>query len=131
MQQISQIAESNFNLPAMKRFSAMGCNYVGVTYYFACQRWFARDEDDGAIERDLLPGLPKPDTQSVQYVAEVFTSDKKGAGTTSDVSLELFGHLGSSGVQKLNVCFVAPLSGTAALSGNFDACNLPVLLPLL
>lgn len=26
-----------------------------VTYVFPCRRWLARDEEDGAIERELLP----------------------------------------------------------------------------
>ena len=25
------------------------------TYLFSCKRWLARDEDDGAIERELVP----------------------------------------------------------------------------
>ena len=77
---------------------------AGVTYYFACQRWFSRDEDDGLIERDLFPGRHTADNADMHYMAEVFTSDVRGAGTDADVSLELFGHLGRSGLQTLHVC---------------------------
>ena len=45
----------------------------------------------------------------IQYTAEVFTSDVRGAGTDADVSMELFGHLGSSGFQTLNVCCSAAM----------------------
>ncbi|KAL3141352.1 hypothetical protein ABBQ32_004935 [Trebouxia sp. C0010 RCD-2024] len=75
----------------------------GVTYYFACVRWFSRDEEDGLIERDLCPGHHKGDNNpDMHYTAELFTSDVRGAGTDADVSLELFGHLGSSGPQNLH-----------------------------
>lgn len=78
---------------------------AGVTYYFACVRWFSRDEEDGLIERDLCPGHHKGDNNpDMHYTAELFTSDVRGAGTDADVSLELFGHLGSSGPQNLHVC---------------------------
>lgn len=26
-------------------------------FVFPCQQWLAKDEDDGKIERDLLPGI--------------------------------------------------------------------------
>ncbi len=76
---------------------------AGTTYYFACHRWLSRDEDDGLIERDLFPGEAESHDLDVQYTAEVFTSDLTGAGTDADVSLVLFGHLGDSGPQSLNV----------------------------
>lgn len=78
-------------------------NNIGVTYYFACHRWLSRDEDDGLIERDLFPGDHKDPSPDMHYMAEVFTSDVRGAGTDADVSMELFGHMGSSGLQRLNV----------------------------
>ena len=77
----------------------------GVLYHFPCQRWLSRDEDDGLIERDLFPGEEEHHDQDVHYTAEVYTSDMRGAGTDADVSLMLFGHLGDSGVQQLNVSY--------------------------
>ena len=82
---------------------------IGSTYHFACRRWFSRNEDDGLIERDLFPGDQMDEEPDVLYTAEVFTSDVRGAGTDADVSMELFGHLGSSGLQTLNVCCSAAL----------------------
>lgn len=76
---------------------------AGTAYYFACHRWLSRDEDDGLIERDLFPGEAESHELDVQYAAEVFTSDLTGAGTDADVSLVLFGHLGNSRPQSLNV----------------------------
>ncbi|DBB10366.1 TPA: hypothetical protein ACH3X3_001925 [Trebouxia sp. C0006] len=75
---------------------------TGKAYYFACHRWLSRDEDDGLIECDLLPGEAESHDLDVQYTAEVFTSDMTGAGTDADVSLVLFGHLGDSGPQSLD-----------------------------
>ncbi len=74
-----------------------------MSYYFACRRWLSRDADDGVIERDLFPGLEDTHTQDVQYTAEVYTSDTRGAATDADVSLVLFGDLGDSGLQSLDV----------------------------
>jgi len=76
---------------------------AGKAYYFACHRWLSRDEDAGLIERDLFPGEAESHDLDVQYTAEVFTSDMTGAGTDADVSLVLFGHLGDSGPQSLDV----------------------------
>lgn len=80
---------------------------AGRTYYFACQRWFSLTKDDGLIERDLLPSEEDPHGQQTSYLAEVHTSDKHGAGTDADVSVLLFGDLGDSGVQPLNVSLLS------------------------
>ena len=84
---------------------------VGVTYYFACRRWLSRDEEDGLIERDLFPGEEEAESgdEAVQYSAEVYTSDVEGASTDADVSLVLFGELGSTGPQNLNVSSCAAM----------------------
>lgn len=55
------------------------------------------------IERDLLPSQDDPNRQETSYLAEVHTSDVHGAGTDADVSVLLFGDLGDSGIQPLNV----------------------------
>ena len=78
-----------------------------MTYYFDCQQWFSRDEQDGLLERDLHPGQQAADNPDVQYSAEIHTSDMRGAGTDADVSLELFGLLGSSGTHRLNASLYA------------------------
>ena len=77
---------------------------AGTVYYFACQRWFSRDHEDGAIERTLAASLTLPDAGSLNtYTAEVHTSSLRGAGTDASVALQLFGAQGDSGVQCLKV----------------------------
>ena len=77
---------------------------AGTVYYFACQRWFSRDHEDGAIERTLAASLTPPDAGSLNtYTAEVHTSSLRGAGTDASVALQLFGAQGDSGVQCLKV----------------------------
>ena len=36
-------------------------------YEFPCSRWFAKDEDDGQISRDLLPGVGPDDAPPGTY----------------------------------------------------------------
>ena len=77
---------------------------AGTVYYFACQRWFSRDQEDGAIERTLAASLTPPDAGKLNtYTAEVHTSGLRGAGTNASVALQLFGAQGNSGVQCLKV----------------------------
>ena len=33
-----------------------------MTYTFQCKRWLAKDQDDGAIERELLPSKAVQET---------------------------------------------------------------------
>ena len=77
---------------------------AGTAYYFACQRWFSRDHEDGAIERTLAASLIPPDASTLNtYTAEVHTSSLRGAGTDASVALQLFGAQGDSGMQRLKV----------------------------
>ena len=77
---------------------------AGTVYYFACQRWFSQDHEDGAIERTLAASLTPPvATAQTIYTAEVHTSSLRGAGTDASVALQLFGAKGDSGVQSLKV----------------------------
>lgn len=79
---------------------------AGITYFFACQHWFSLDKDDGLIERDLYPSEEDSHGQLCSYLTEVHTSTVQGAGTDADVSLMLFGDLGDSGLQPLNVSHI-------------------------
>nr|KAI8760088.1 lipoxygenase homology domain-containing protein 1-like [Biomphalaria glabrata] len=90
-----------------------------VTYTFPCNRWLAKDEDDGAIERELLPAKLiqeivgkdgetkskelkiKDKLESKKYNVEVFTGDVSGGGTDANVFLTLFGDKGDSGERQL------------------------------
>lgn len=55
-------------------------------------RWFSRNEDDGQIERELLPSF----TGGVNWRLVVVTGQERGAGTDADVFVELFGELSSN-----------------------------------
>ncbi|XP_071500737.1 lipoxygenase homology domain-containing protein 1-like [Diadema antillarum] len=75
----------------------------GKTYVFPCQRWLARDEDDGEIIRELPATgdtIKKP-LPVVKYQVSVHTGDKFGAGTDANVFCVLFGELGDTGERPL------------------------------
>ncbi|KAL3842214.1 hypothetical protein ACJMK2_020253, partial [Sinanodonta woodiana] len=91
-----------------------------VTYTFPCDRWLARNEDDGAIERELVAQQAiqetvtktgKLETKQVKikdqlemkkYTVNVHTGDVSGAGTDANVFLTIFGDKGDSGERKLH-----------------------------
>lgn len=64
-----------------------------IVYEFPCGRWFADDEDDGSIFRDLLPGVGVASSYGggVPYVITVITGDKKNAGTNARVYIMMKG----------------------------------------
>ncbi|CAD5121003.1 DgyrCDS9547 [Dimorphilus gyrociliatus] len=71
-------------------------------YWFVCQKWFAKDEDDKKIVRTLLPttqdGKPlREGLKELDYRVIVFTADVSGAGTNANVYLSLTGDMGDSG----------------------------------
>uniref|UniRef100_H2ZAW7 PLAT domain-containing protein n=1 Tax=Ciona savignyi TaxID=51511 RepID=H2ZAW7_CIOSA len=67
------------------------------TYWFVCKRWFDKSEDDGQIIRELERFRFDP-----EYTVDVYTGDKYGAGTDSNVFLTLYGENGDSGERKLD-----------------------------
>ena len=75
----------------------------GKEWYFLCGRWLATDEDDGLISRQLTPSNSdgKASLPLVDYRITVFTGDRRGAGTDSNVFIKLFGSTGKSGIQYL------------------------------
>ena len=64
---------------------------------FPCDRWLARDEDDGQIQRDLLPTGKGSAFSSIPYKLSIRTGDRIGAGTDANVSCILHGKKGESG----------------------------------
>ncbi|XP_078332217.1 lipoxygenase homology domain-containing protein 1-like isoform X5 [Crassostrea virginica] len=63
-----------------------------IVYEFPCERWLADDEDDGALFRDLLPGVGVASSYGgVPYVITVMTGDKKNAGTSARVFIQMKG----------------------------------------
>jgi len=72
-------------------------------WFFLSGKWFAKDEEDSAIEREIpasnadgVASLPM-----ITYKVLVTTSDRRGAGTDANVLLTLFGSAGDSGERKL------------------------------
>lgn len=74
-------------------------------YYFFVNRWFAKDEDDRQIVRELTPtdaqGRPLNNLDEVEYEVKVFTGDKRGAGTDANVFVNIYGENGDSGEREL------------------------------
>lgn len=74
-------------------------------YYFFVNRWFAKDEDDRQIVRELTPtdanGRPLANLDEVEYEVRVQTGDVRGAGTDANVFLNIYGENGDSGEREL------------------------------
>ncbi|XP_074659812.1 lipoxygenase homology domain-containing protein 1-like [Tubulanus polymorphus] len=69
---------------------------MSKVYEFPCNRWFSRTEDDGRIQRDLIPGVGTDDAPAgVPYRITVTTGDKPLAGTSAQVFIIMYG--GKSG----------------------------------
>ncbi|KAJ8380931.1 hypothetical protein SKAU_G00017090 [Synaphobranchus kaupii] len=61
-------------------------------YEFPVNRWFAMDEDDGKIQRDILVGGSQP--TGIVYNVQVVTGNHRGAGTNSKVHVIMHGSKG-------------------------------------
>ncbi|KAM4708199.1 lipoxygenase homology domain-containing protein 1 [Discoglossus pictus] len=61
-------------------------------YEFPVSRWFALDEDDGKIQRDILVG--GSEATGIVYNVSIMTGDIRGAGTDSKVHIILHGSKG-------------------------------------
>ncbi|XP_058024091.1 lipoxygenase homology domain-containing protein 1 [Ahaetulla prasina] len=61
-------------------------------YEFPSYRWFALDEDDGKIQRDILVG--GTEATGIVYNVAVVTGDVRGAGTNSKIHIVLHGSKG-------------------------------------
>ncbi|XP_053384453.1 lipoxygenase homology domain-containing protein 1-like isoform X6 [Mercenaria mercenaria] len=89
-----------------------------ITYIFPCKRWLARDEEDNAIERELVAEkaiqevIKNGEVQSKEvrirdklekkiYTVNVKTGDKSGCGTNANVFLTVVGDRGDTGERKL------------------------------
>eukprot|EP01106_Pelomyxa_sp_JSP_P009482 TRINITY_DN257_c0_g1_i2.p1 TRINITY_DN257_c0_g1~~TRINITY_DN257_c0_g1_i2.p1 ORF type:complete len:913 (+),score=229.40 TRINITY_DN257_c0_g1_i2:239-2740(+) len=62
---------------------------------FPCYRWLAKDKDDGAISRDLVPGALRKEEEvvapEIPYHVTVATADEEGAETHEDVFIKMVG----------------------------------------
>jgi len=83
-------------------------------FVFPCKRWLATDEDDGQIERTLVPipvsqwknkarnSMSLEQKASIEtYHVKVKTGDVRGAGTDANVYMQLFGEENDSGIIQL------------------------------
>ncbi|XP_072243054.1 lipoxygenase homology domain-containing protein 1 [Leuresthes tenuis] len=74
----------------------------GQRLRFPCGRWLDKDEDDGAIVRDLYPAELQTElyTPFAPYEIKIFTSDVFAAGSDADVFIVLYGQKGLCTQQK-------------------------------
>ncbi|XP_048065057.1 lipoxygenase homology domain-containing protein 1 isoform X2 [Megalobrama amblycephala] len=63
-----------------------------AVYEFPINRWFAIDEDDGKIQRDILVGGSQP--TGIVYNVQVVTGNIRGAGTNSKIHMIMHGSKG-------------------------------------
>ena len=121
---------------------------------FPCKRWLATDEDDGQIERTLVPipiGAWKQKARNSisleqkaaieTYHVKVKTGDKLGAGSDANVYLQLFGEDNDSGIIQLkarvrNRCFALfelanhiYMNDSSILICQFKRCKPTILNP--
>ncbi|XP_071760769.2 lipoxygenase homology domain-containing protein 1 [Centroberyx gerrardi] len=73
---------------------------VVETAMFPCNRWLARDEEDGEIVVELLPDDAE-DLEVNWYEVHVFTGSMWGAGTDSNVYINIYGEIGDTGERRL------------------------------
>lgn len=68
-------------------------------YLFRCGRWLSKKDDDKQIIRELPaegPGISRP-LPVVKYSVDVYTGDKRNAGTDANVFINIFGECGDTG----------------------------------
>ncbi|XP_011477254.1 lipoxygenase homology domain-containing protein 1-like [Oryzias latipes] len=63
-----------------------------IVYEFPINRWFALDEDDGKIQRDILVGGNQP--TGIVYNVQIVTGNIRGAGTNSKIHIVMHGTKG-------------------------------------
>ncbi|XP_053277048.1 lipoxygenase homology domain-containing protein 1 [Pleuronectes platessa] len=63
-----------------------------IVYEFPVNRWFALDEDDGKIQRDILVGGNQP--TGIVYNVQIVTGNIRGAGTNSKIHIVMHGSKG-------------------------------------
>ena len=75
---------------------------LGQTYFFNCDGWLQKTEEEGmgGCQRTLKPG--SKEGAPTRYKISVKTGDARGAGTSADVSITVFGSLGDSGERLLD-----------------------------
>ncbi|KAM7368820.1 hypothetical protein PAMP_013127 [Pampus punctatissimus] len=87
-------------------------------YEFPVNRWFAMDEDDGKIQRDVLVGAVQP--MGIVYNVQVMTGNVRGAGTNSKIHMVMHGFKGLKNSGKVF------LEGGAFERGLIDIFNVEI-----
>uniref|UniRef100_A0AAQ5YJ88 PLAT domain-containing protein n=1 Tax=Amphiprion ocellaris TaxID=80972 RepID=A0AAQ5YJ88_AMPOC len=87
-------------------------------YEFPVNRWFAMDEDDGKIQRDVLVGSMQP--MGIVYNVQVMTGNVRGAGTNSKIHMVMHG---AKGIKNSGKVF---LEGGAFERGLIDIFNVEI-----
>lgn len=66
---------------------------LGKKWRFACGRWLDKGEDDGKIERELFPMEASSEeyVPFIPYEITVFTSDLRGADTSANPYIVIYG----------------------------------------
>ncbi|XP_075875519.1 lipoxygenase homology domain-containing protein 1 [Nelusetta ayraudi] len=70
-----------------------------TVYEFPISRWFASDEDDGKIQRDILVGGTQP--TGIVYKVQIVTGNIRGAGTNSKIHIVMNGTKGMKNSGKI------------------------------
>ncbi|KAA8578774.1 hypothetical protein FQN60_009195 [Etheostoma spectabile] len=73
---------------------------VVEVFAFPCNRWLARDEEDGEIVVELLTE-DSEDLEVNSYEVHVFTGTMWGAGTDANVYINIYGEIGDTGERQL------------------------------
>uniref|UniRef100_H3CLV0 Lipoxygenase homology PLAT domains 1 n=1 Tax=Tetraodon nigroviridis TaxID=99883 RepID=H3CLV0_TETNG len=73
---------------------------VVETFTFPCNRWLARDEEDGEMVVELLTE-DNEELEVSSYEVHVFTGTTWGAGTDANVYITVYGEIGDTGERRL------------------------------
>ncbi|XP_068166911.1 lipoxygenase homology domain-containing protein 1 [Antennarius striatus] len=96
-----------------------------IVYDFPINRWFATDEDDGKIQRDVLVGGTQP--TGIVYNVQIVTGNIRGAGTNSNIHIVMHG---SKGLKNSGKVFLAGGKFERALTDIFNVEIAALLSPL-
>nr|XP_019954598.1 PREDICTED: lipoxygenase homology domain-containing protein 1-like [Paralichthys olivaceus] len=96
-----------------------------IVYEFPVNRWFAIDEDDGKIQRDVLVGGSQP--TGIVYNVQIVTGNIRGAGTNSKIHIMMHG---SKGLKNSGRVFLAGGKFERGLTDIFNVEIAALLSPL-
>ncbi|XP_062273857.1 lipoxygenase homology domain-containing protein 1 [Scomber scombrus] len=96
-----------------------------TVYEFPISRWFAIDEDDGKIQRDILVGGSQP--TGIVYNVQIVTGNIRGAGTNSKIHIVMHG---SKGIKNCGKVFLEGGQFERGLTDIFNVEIAALLSPL-